>query len=75
MSRMYREFFDNVLDDPKRHDAMDEALNMGWNHYQELIGNYAKCHLKHKGFAVINPSMEVDILMTDYDLDAYRYGV
>ena len=54
---------------------MDEALKMGWDHHQELIGNYAKCHLKHKGFAVINPSMEVDILMTDYDLDAYRYGV
>ena len=75
MSRMYREFCDRVLDDPKRHDAIDEAFKMGWESYEELIGNYEKCHLKYKGFAVTHPKMEVDILVTDYDLDAYRYGV
>ena len=74
MSRMYREFCDRVLEDPKRHDAIDEAFKMGWDSYEELIGNYSKCHLKYKGFAVKHPEMEVDILVTDYDLDAYRYG-
>lgn len=75
MSKLYREFYDTVLEDPKRHDAIDEAMRMGWDHYDELIDNYKKCYKKYKNVEVINPQMEVEILMSDYDLDPYRYGV
>ena len=75
MSKLYREFYDVVLDDTKRHDAIQEALNMGYESHQELVDNYEKCHVKHKGCATHNAKMEVDILVADYDLDQYRYGV
>lgn len=75
MSKIYRNFYDEVLEDTKRHDAIDEAIKMGWDCYAELVDNYRSCHLKYKGFDTNNANMEVDILMTDYDLDAYRLGL
>jgi len=66
MSKLYREFYDNVLDDVKRQDAFAEAYNMGFESHEELVGNYQECHIKHKGVRTFNANMEVDILLGDF---------
>ncbi len=74
MSRLYRSFFDEICDDTKKCDAFHEAVNMGYDCHKELIHNYEKCHIKHKGVATNNASMEVDVLDSDYDWPSHDEG-
>lgn len=69
MSRLWRAYYDEILEDVKLHDALEEAFDMGYESHEELVGNYEVCHLKHKGCVSKAPAREVDILRTEYDFD------
>jgi|TARA_R100000664_G_C2752338_1_gene139631 hypothetical protein len=77
MSRLFNQYYFDIVDDEIKCKAFDEAWKFGWDSEQELADKYAEFYQKKSGIELDKSARRehINLLMAAHGYESTDYGV